>query len=66
MALDAATLALTAKELKKILLEARIDTIFEPTRNEIVLQLRTCTSGHQLFLLAHSGTPRVWCLRDSF
>ena len=29
MALDAATLALTAKELKKILLEARIDKIFE-------------------------------------
>ena len=45
MALDAATLALTAKELKKILLEARIDKIFEPTRDEMFLQMRTRTAG---------------------
>ena len=32
MALDAATLALTAGELKQILTDAKIAKIFEPTR----------------------------------
>ena len=40
MALDAATLALTARELKQTLGDARIDKIFEPTRDEVVLNLR--------------------------
>ena len=66
MALDAATLALTAKELKKILLEARIDKIFEPTRDEIVLQMRTRTAGYKLFLSARSGSARVCLTNESF
>ena len=33
MALDAALLALTARELSKVLLDAKIDKIFEPTRD---------------------------------
>ena len=39
MALDAATLALTARELKAALTEAKIAKIFEPTRDELVLTL---------------------------
>ena len=38
MALDAALLELTARELKQRLADARIDKIFEPTRDEVVLQ----------------------------
>ena len=34
MSLDAATLALVAGELKTTLLDAKIDKIFEPTRDE--------------------------------
>ena len=41
MALDAATLALTAGELKQTLTDAKIAKIFEPTRDELVLTLRT-------------------------
>ena len=41
MALDAAALALCAKELSAALADARIDKIFEPTRDEVVLNLRT-------------------------
>ena len=59
MALDAATLALTAGELKEILLQARIDKIFEPTRDEVVLQMRTRTAGYKLFVSARSGSARV-------
>ena len=43
MALDAATLALTAGELKQTLTDAKIAKIFEPTRDELVLTLRTRT-----------------------
>ena len=38
MALDAAVLALCAKELSAALADARIDKIFEPTRDEVVAQ----------------------------
>ena len=41
MALDAATLALVTAELNSRLLDARIDKIFEPTRDEVLLLLRS-------------------------
>ena len=41
MSLDAATLALVAGELKTTLLDAKIDKIFEPTRDEVLMTLRT-------------------------
>ena len=34
MALDAATLELTARELKTVLADAKIAKLFEPTRDE--------------------------------
>ena len=43
MALDAATLALTAAELKTTLADAKIAKLFEPTRDELVITLRTRT-----------------------
>ena len=48
MALDAAALALCAKELSAALADARIDKIFEPTRDEVVLNLRTRTDNPHL------------------
>ena len=44
MALDAATLALTAAELKTTLADAKIAKLFEPTRDELVITLRTRTA----------------------
>ena len=41
MALDAATLELTARELKTVLADAKIAKLFEPTRDELVITLRT-------------------------
>ena len=63
MALDAATLALTARELKAALTEAKIAKIFEPTRDELVLTLRTRTDTYSLLLSARSGSARV-CLTE--
>ena len=59
MALDAATLALTAAELKATLTDAKIAKIFEPTRDELVITLRTRTDTYALLLSARSGSARV-------
>ena len=66
MALDAATLALTAGELKTRLADARIAKIFEPTRDEVLLTLRTRTETMALLLSARSGSARVCFTGESF
>ena len=66
MSLDAATLALVAGELKNTLLDAKIDKIFEPTRDEVLITLRTRTETHRLLLSARSGSARVCLTRESF
>ena len=59
MSLDAATLALVAGELKNTLLDAKIDKIFEPTRDEVLMTLRTRTETHRLLLSAAAARPRL-------
>ena len=66
MALDAATLALCARELKTVLTDSRIDKIFEPTRDEVLLLLRTRTDTFRLLLSARSGSARVCLTGESF
>ena len=66
MALDAATLSLTGRELDARLKDARIDKIFEPTRDEVVLNLRTRTENFRLFLSARSGSARACITQETF
>ena len=66
MALDAATLALAAAELKNRLLDAKIAKIFEPTRDELLITLRTRTETLPLLLSARSGSARVCLTAESF
>ena len=66
MALDAALLALVARELKDTLQDAKIDKIFEPTRDEVVLTLRTRTDTFKLLLSARSGSARICLTRETF
>ena len=66
MALDAATLALTAAELKTTLADAKIAKLFEPTRDELVITLRTRTDTYSLLLSARSGSARVCLTEESF
>ena len=58
MALDAAFLELTARELKQTLVDARIDKIFEPTRDEVVLHMRTRTENYRLLVSARALRKR--------
>lgn len=66
MALDAATLALLAQELKAELLDAKIDKITQPTRDEAVLVLRTRTATRRLLLSARSGSARAGLTTETF
>ena len=62
----AALLALTAGELKNTLLDAKIDKIFEPTRDEVLLTLRTRTDTFKLLLSARSGSARICLTKETF
>ena len=42
MAFDAGMLACTLSELKKTALGARIEKVYQPERDEIILQMRSC------------------------
>ena len=66
MALDAATLALVAGELRSALAECRIDKIFQPTRDEVVFQMRSREGARKLFLSARSGSARACVTTESF
>ena len=66
MALDAATLGLTARELKTVLADAKIAKLFEPTRDELVITLRTRTDTYALLLSARSGSARVCLTEETF
>ncbi len=66
MALDAATLALLAGELKTALPEARIDKIHQPTRDEVLLHLRSRTASFRLLLSARLGSARVCLTNESY
>lgn len=66
MALDAATLALTAAQLRAALADARIDKIYQPTRDEAVFLMRSRTAAHRLFISARSGSARVCLTGESY
>ena len=51
---------------KNTLLDAKIDKIFEPTRDEVLMTLRTRTETHRLLLSARSGSARVCLTKESF
>lgn len=66
MALDAATLHFVAKELKTTLIDARIDKIFQPTKEEVVFQMRSRNGAYKLFISARSGSARACLTTEQF
>ena len=53
-------------ELNAKLTDAKIAKIFEPTRDELVITLRTRTETFSLLLSARSGSARVCLTQESF
>ncbi len=59
MAFDAGMLACVISEIRKTALGARIEKVFQPERDEIVLQMRSFEGGRRLLINAGSNNPRV-------
>ena len=59
MAFDAGMLACSLAEIRKIALGARIEKVFQPERDEIVLQMRSFEGGRRLLINAGSNNPRL-------
>ena len=59
MAFDAGMLACVIAEIKEKSLGARIEKVFQPERDEIVLQMRSIEGGKRLTINAGSSAPRL-------
>ena len=59
MAFDACMMVSALSEIKKIALGARIEKVYQPERDEIVLQMRSLEGGKRLQINAGSGNPRI-------
>ncbi|MBE6546295.1 MAG: fibronectin/fibrinogen-binding protein [Ruminococcaceae bacterium] len=59
MAFDAGMLACTLAEIRKTALGARIEKVYQPERDEILLQMRSFEGGRRLLINAGSGNPRI-------
>lgn len=59
MPLDAITLGYTVRELRELLPGSKIDKIYQPTRDQVVFQLRSRGGNMRLLLSANPGAPRI-------
>ena len=59
MAFDAGMLACVIAEIRQKALGARIEKVFQPERDEIVLQMRSLEGGKRLLINAGSNNPRI-------
>lgn len=59
MAFDAGMLACTLSEIRRLCLGARVEKVYQPERDEIVLQMRSIEGGRRLCINAGSNNPRI-------
>ncbi len=59
MAFDAAMLACIIREINNIAVGGRIEKIYQPEKDEIILQMRTVSGGRRLMINAGSNNPRM-------
>lgn len=59
MALDTIALQCITEELNNIILEGRIEKVYQPERDEITLNIRTFTDSYKLTVSASPTNPRI-------
>ncbi|MGI5958174.1 MAG: Rqc2 family fibronectin-binding protein [Massiliimalia sp.] len=59
MALDGIFLDALGREIRERILEARVDKVYQPSREEIILSMRGRQGGAKLLLSASAGSPRI-------
>ena len=60
MPLDATVVRCTAYELNSILTGGRIEKIYQPERDEIVLLVKSAEGANRLVISANSQNPRMY------
>ncbi len=65
MALDGAFLACLRRELIQALPEARVDKIYQPEREELIIALRYRGGAERLLLSAHAAAPRIHLTKET-
>ncbi len=66
MAFDGVVLHAVKEELNTRLLGGRVDKIYQPEKDEIILQIRNNGTHYKLFLSADANYPRVHLTEESF
>ena len=59
MAFDSGMLSCTLSEIRRLALGARIEKVYQPERDEIVLQMRSIEGEKRLLINAGSNNPRI-------
>jgi len=59
MALDGITISHIVHELKAKILGGRVDKIYQPERDEIIMAIRSLGDNYKLLLTANSSNPRI-------
>lgn len=59
MALDGITLGLVKNELKDYVMGSKVEKVHQPSRNELVLILRTRNGAYRMYLSCDGQSPRV-------
>ncbi len=59
MAFDAGMLACTLHEIREESLGARVEKVYQPERDEIILQIRSKSGGRRLLINAGANNPRI-------
>ena len=59
MAFDAGMLACALHELREESLGARVEKVYQPERDEIVLQIRSRSGGRRILINAGANNPRI-------
>ena len=64
MAFDAGMLACALHELREESLGARVEKVYQPERDEIVLQIRSKSGGRRILINAGANNPRIGFSRE--
>src|SRR5665648_910383 len=66
MAIDGFVLKCIVHELNDLILESKIDKVYQPENDEIIINLRTRQKSQQLLLSSSSIYPRLNITKEKF
>ena len=65
MAFDAGMLAAAIDEIRRESSGARVEKVYQPEKDEIIIQIRSLVGGRRILINAGSNNPRIGYTRAS-